>query len=123
MNWIFNATQPIYLQIVNIIENQILTGIYESGAKLPSVRDFASEAKVNPNTVQKAMGELEKKQILYTSNNNGRYVTQDTKIIQQLREEKTSNLIKEFFENAEKLNIKKEIILEKIKDYKEKDHE
>lgn len=85
MGWEFENDRPIYLQIASFIERDILKGKYKAGDKLPSVREFASVADVNPNTMQKAFSELEKNNIVFSSRTSGRFVTEDEKIIQRRR--------------------------------------
>lgn len=85
MGWEFENDRPIYLQIASFIERDILKGKYKAGDKLPSVREFASIADVNPNTMQKAFSELEKNNIVFSSRTSGRFVTDDEEIIQRRR--------------------------------------
>ncbi|MGO5358827.1 GntR family transcriptional regulator [Anaerofustis sp. LCP19S3_F7] len=85
MGWEFENDRPIYLQIASFIERDILKGRYKAGDKLPSVREFASVADVNPNTMQKAFSELEKNNIVFSSRTSGRFVTEDEEIIQRRR--------------------------------------
>ena len=85
MGWEFENDRPIYLQIASFIERDILKGKYKAGDKLPSVREFASIADVNPNTMQKAFSELEKNNIVFSSRTSGRFVTEDEEIIQRRR--------------------------------------
>lgn len=85
MGWEFENDRPIYLQIASFIERDILKGKYKAGDKLPSVREFASVADVNPNTMQKAFSELEKNNIVFSSRTSGRFVTDDEEIIQRRR--------------------------------------
>lgn len=92
MPWKFTTQQPIYVQIVDMIEQRIFTGAYRMGDRLPSVRDLAMEASVNPNTMQRALGELEERMLVNTQRNTGRTVTGDEKIIRQARLEKARKL-------------------------------
>ena len=85
MGWEFENDRPIYVQIASFIERDILKGKYKAGDKLPSVREFASVADVNPNTMQKAFSELEKNNIVFSSRTSGRFVTEDEEIIQRRR--------------------------------------
>ena len=77
MAWSFDNSVPIYKQIVKEIELRIIGGIYNTGEKLPSVREFAEEASVNPNTMQKAFVELERTGLVYSKRTNGRFITED----------------------------------------------
>ena len=82
MPWNLNSDKPIFMQLIEIIQHSILSGTYPPGSKLPSVRDLASQAAVNPNTMQKAFAELEKSGLIITQGTNGRVVTEDERLIQ-----------------------------------------
>ncbi len=99
MAWQFTTNQPIYLQIVDEIELRIFNGTYEKGAKLPSVRDLALVAAVNPNTMQRALSELESNGLVCTQRNSGRLVTEDESVISAARGEKAKKLIGAFLGN------------------------
>lgn len=94
----FKNEIPIYLQLFKLIALDIVSGKYASGEKIPSVRDLAIIYKVNPNTVQKALSELESIRLIYTERTNGKFVTSDKKIIkdylQSLAKESTVNYLK-----------------------------
>ena len=83
MNWEFDSSRPIYTQLCDLLLGKILSGIYQSGEKLPSVRELAAEAGVNPNTVQRALSELERQGYVYTLRTNGRFVTSDEALLQE----------------------------------------
>ena len=85
MAWQFDSDRPIYAQLVEQIQRLILSGAYPPGSKLPSVRELAAQAAVNPNTMQKALAELETDGLLFTQRTAGRFVTEDGEAIQQLR--------------------------------------
>ena len=74
MDYIFNNERPIYIQLVETIRVQIVSGKLKSGERLPSVRELALTAKVNPNTMQKALAELEDEGLVYTERTNGKFV-------------------------------------------------
>lgn len=82
MSWNLNSDRPIFLQIVERIQMDIISGIYKPGDKLPAVRELASEASVNPNTMQKALSELEKTGLVYSQRTSGRFITEDTNMIE-----------------------------------------
>lgn len=86
MNFEFNNERPIYAQIVEQFEIRIASGEIGVGERLDSVRELANQMKVNPNTMQKAMQELESEGLLYTERTNGRFVTKDEKLIKKYRE-------------------------------------
>jgi GntR family transcriptional regulator len=77
----FDEFTPIFLQVINFIKIQIITGVMKSGAKTPSVRELAKEFEINPNTVQKAYQELEKEGLLRSERGSGNYITEDLDII------------------------------------------
>ena len=77
MPWNLNSDRPIFMQLIEIIQHCILSGTYPPGSKLPSVRDLASQAAVNPNTMQKALAELERSGLVYSQRTSGRFITED----------------------------------------------
>ena len=85
MNWKFTTKKPVYLQIMDQIRGAVLSGEYAPGAKIPAVRELAAEARVNPNTVQHALHELEQEGLLSAHGTNGRFVTEDEQVLQRLR--------------------------------------
>ena len=103
----FEANTPIYLQLIDMIKLQIVSGRLKSGDKLPSVRDLAVEYGVNPNTMQKALSQLEWEKLVYTVRTTGRYVTEDTELIGKLRKELADMRISELFEKLQQLGYGK----------------
>lgn len=87
MHWVFSPDTPIYLQVVRQLEQMIASGMLAPGERLLSVREFASQANVNPNTMQKAFAELENRGIVYSRRTSGRFITDDPERISKLREE------------------------------------
>lgn len=85
MPWSFQADTPIYTQLVARLQEQIVSGAYPPGSKLPSVRDLAANAGVNPNTVQRAFAELERLSLIYTQRTSGKFVTEDASAIDTAR--------------------------------------
>lgn len=81
MAWNLTSDRPIYLQIMEHIQTDIIAGTYLPGEKLPSVRELASEAGVNPNTMQKALSELENSGLIHTERTSGRFITDDPEVI------------------------------------------
>ena len=86
MAWEMRNDRPIYVQIVERLKMRIVSGIYSPGGKIPSVRELAAEAGVNPNTMQKALGDLEREGLVYTQRTSGKTVTEDETLIRQMRE-------------------------------------
>ena len=85
MAWDLDADRPIYTQLVERIQMQIVSGAYQPGGKLPSVRELAAVAAVNPNTMQKAFAELERSGLIITQRTNGRMVTEDEELIRNIK--------------------------------------
>ena len=86
MPWELNEDRPIYAQLIEQIQRQIISGAYQPGERLPSVRDLAAQAAVNPNTMQRALSELERSGLLFTQRTSGRYITQDQALIQAAKQ-------------------------------------
>lgn len=96
MHWVFTPDAPIYLQVVRQLEQMIASGMLAPGDRLLSVREFASQANVNPNTMQKALTELENRGIVYSKRTSGRFITDDTECISKLRMELAEKEITDF---------------------------
>lgn len=93
MSWNLSNDRPIYLQLMEQIKLQILSGRYQCGDSFPSVRELASEASVNPNTMQKALSGLEQEGLLVNNRTNGRSVTGDETLISTMRESMARDII------------------------------
>ena len=102
MNWKFTGDRPVYQQIMAAIRGAILTGELTPGKKVPSVRDLAAEAQVNPNTMQRALTELEREGLLISGGTSGRTVTQDQDVLQAMRRQTLEELAREW---AEKFRV------------------
>ena len=85
MPWEISSERSVYLQLVDIIKQKIMAGEYQPGQRLPSVRELAADAAVNPNTMQRALSELEREGLLYTQRTSGRFVSEDEGLIAGLR--------------------------------------
>lgn len=94
MQWKFNGSRPVYMQIMEHIRGAILVGEFPPGARIPPVRDFAAQAQVNPNTMQRALLELEREGLLVTSGTMGRFVTDDTAILDNMRKTAVDAIIR-----------------------------
>ena len=119
MEWTFRSDQPIYAQMSRQLSAAIVTGYYSPGQRLPSVRDIAMDAGVNPNTVQRALAELERDGLVFSQRTSGRFVTEDPEKIRSVRETMAKEVIDEFLKAMKKLGIdRKETIafLEKEED-------
>ena len=111
MAWTLDSDRPIFLQIVERIQMDIISGRYAPGQRLPSVRDLAAEAAVNPNTMQRAFMELERIGLVYSVRTNGRYITEDTTMIEELKNSVAKEKINEFLTVMQGLGYKQEEIL------------
>ena len=110
MTWNLDNNLPIYLQLMERISRDIISGRYGPGDKLPSVRELAVEASVNPNTMQKALAELERKGLVYSQRTSGRFITEDREMLKELKKEQAGRYLVEFFENMRNLGLKDEEI-------------
>lgn len=119
MEWIFSNDMPIYGQIVEQVKKQIISGTLQPGDKLATVRDLAAEAKVNPNTVQRALAELERLGLVHAQRTSGRFITEDTTLIQSMKEEFAEEKIREFLQSMKQVGFTQEQIAELIRNYKE----
>lgn len=117
MTWTFDTNLPIYLQISKAIKLQIVTEQLAPGEQLPTVRDLAETAGVNPNTVQRALADLETEGLVYTVRTTGRFVTQETKQIAQTRSSLAQDEIKQFVTSMLKLGFQTEDLCQQIQHY------
>ncbi len=106
MTWVLDNNMPIYLQLMRRIQQDIISGRYGPGDKLPSVRELAVEAAVNPNTMQKALSELERNGLVYSQRTSGRFITEDEELLKELKKEQAARYLEEFIENMHNLGLK-----------------
>jgi len=114
MSWNFNDERPIYLQLMEQIQLRIVSGVYDVGGKLPSVREMASDASVNPNTMQKALTELERTGLVYSQRTSGRFITEDSNMIKDIRNDLAKEQIEKFLYNMEKIGYTKQETIELV---------
>ena len=119
MEWEFRNGVPIYQQIVLTMKIRIANGSYPPGSKVPAVRELALEAGVNPNTMQRALAELEREGLLAAMRTSGRYVTEEVGRLQQLRLELSTTFIRELFENLRQLGMTDEEIHMAVREWRE----
>ena len=105
MRWEFDAERPIYVQLVSQLRTFILNGEYAPGSRLPSVRDLALETRVNPNTMQRALGELEAAGLIVTVRTSGKFVTQDAALIQRERGGLAEKLAEQYYEGMARIGF------------------
>lgn len=116
MTWNLEADRPIYTQLVEQIQLRILTGVYPAGSKLPSVRDMAAEASVNPNTMQRALSELEKDALVQANRTSGRFITEDVDMINKIKDRLAKEQIDLFLEKMQQLGYETNESLQMIQD-------
>ena len=116
MPWNLDNDRPIYLQLMERIQHDIISGVYQPGDKLPSVRDLAVEAAVNPNTMQKALSELERCGLVYSQRTSGRFITDNTAMIKEMRTELAQEHILDLFGQMRQLGFSDEDTLNLIRD-------
>lgn len=114
--WHLTSDRPVFIQIMEKLKRDIVTGIYKPGDKLPSVRDLAGEAAVNPNTMQRAFSELEREGLVYTKRTNGRFITEDMAMISQLKEEMALDAISQFLNSMQQLGFSTQEALTLLKE-------
>ena len=98
MRWEFSNDAPIYTQLIQQIKVGIVAGVFPPGERLPSVRELATEAGVNPNTMQRALAELERDGLVYSQRTAGRFVTEDKEMIRRAKRSLAERHIKTFLE-------------------------
>lgn len=117
MAWDLSSDRPIFLQIIERIQMDIISGVYKPGERLPAVRELASCASVNPNTMQRALSELERTGLVYSQRTSGRFITEDVNMIEELKQQIAGEKIKEFFEAMKMLGISKEETIRLIQEH------
>ena len=114
MLWLFSGDAPIYSQLIEQIKVGIVSGVFPPGERLPSVRDLATEAGVNPNTMQRALTELERDGLVYSQRTAGRFVTEDNTMINQAKRSLAERHVKTFLEAMLRLGFQKDEIIDLI---------
>ena len=115
MPWNLDDSRPIYLQLMERIQHDIISGVYQPGDKLPSVRDLALDAAVNPNTMQKAMSELERSGLVYSHRTSGRFITDDSSLLKKIKTDLAQEYISGFLSQMRHLGLDDSETLEMIK--------
>ena len=116
MSWNFTDKSPVYLQIADRIRSDILNGTYPPDTQIPAVRQLAITAAVNPNTVQRAMSELEAEGFLCSKGTQGRFVTSDPEILSEGRKKSAEKLVRQFVRQAKSMSISKDELINLIKE-------
>ena len=110
MSWM-QSDRPIYLQLVEKIEQRIISGFYRSGDKIPSVRELAAQFSVNPNTVQKSLSEMEERGLIYAQSTSGHFITEDTSLLEKTKSNIADSEIRRFLEKMNGLGFSSEDII------------
>jgi len=105
VDYIFDNERPIYVQLVEKIRFEIISGRLKSGERLPSVRELALIARVNPNTMQKALAELEDEGLVYTERTNGKFVTENVELIEKLKIKLAKEKVNNYLNDMENIGI------------------
>ena len=116
MEWVFRNDLPIYSQLVDKIKLGIVSGALPPGARLASVRDLAMEAGVNPNTMQRALQELERLGLVFSQRTAGRFVTEDVKVIEEIKKTLAKGQIESFLQAMQELGYDREGIIGLLKE-------
>lgn len=116
MPWDLKSDRPIYTQLIEQIELMIFSGIYPPGAKLPSVREMAQDAAVNPNTMQRALSRMEEVGLIITHRTSGRSITEDGNMIKMAKTSLAQEQITDFLEKMQKLGFDQKEVLSIITD-------
>lgn len=119
MTWEFNNNEPIYRQLLDQLKLRIISGVIETGSKLDSVRDLAQEAGVNPNTMQRALAELEREELVFSQRTSGRFVTEDKELIKKIRNEYAQEKVKELTTSLLQLGYTRQELIELISSFLE----
>lgn len=116
MAWSFSSEKPVYIQIAERITMSVLSEEYSKGEQIPTVRQLALEAAVNPNTVQRAFAELEAKGIVVSKGTLGRFVTEDGSVLENSRNELAKKLTDNFVKKMGYLSVSKEEMLKMVEE-------
>ena len=105
MDYIFDNERPIYVQLVEKIRLEIISGRLRTGERLPSVRELALITKVNPNTMQKALAELEEEGLVYTERTNGKFVTENKELIEKMKNELAKEKVNNYLKDMKNIGV------------------
>lgn len=118
MEWNFKEGLPIYSQIIEEMCRQIVSGTFKPGDKLPSVRDMAADAGVNPNTMQRALAELERRGLVFTERTSGRFITREEEILNETKKTLGMRYVEELFVNLRKIGLSDDEIIKAVNEWK-----
>ncbi len=121
MIWKFEGSSPVYLQIMDHVRRAVLAGEYKPGDQLPSTRDFAAQAKVNPNTMQRALMSLEQEGLLVTAGTAGRFVTDDPQVLAKMRIAAVDTLVRQTAERFRSLGVELREVAQRLLEMEKED--
>ncbi len=108
MEYYFDNERPIYIQLVEKFKSEIVSGKRKQGERIPSVRELALTARVNPNTMQKALVELEQEGLVYTERTNGKFVTNQKEVIEAIKKELAKQKVERYLKDMKEIGIAQE---------------
>lgn len=114
MKWHIDNNKPVYIQLVEQLKSKIISGEFKVGDKIDSVRSLAEEAEVNPNTMQKALAELERQGLVFSKRTSGRFVTDNEEMIKSMKEELAGEEIRSLKIKLERLGFSREEIIDLV---------
>jgi hypothetical protein len=117
MGWKFTSTAPVFMQIIDRVQTDIISGKLRPGDKLISVRELAQQAGVNPNTMQRALLQLEQAGLIYTKRGSGRFITEDEQKLLDVKAEVITSRIKEFVLSLSELGLENNQIIQLLNKY------
>ena len=123
MSWEFQDHLPIYAQLMDTLKRRIVTGRYLPGEKLPSVRELAAEAGINPNTVQRAFSELEREGLIYTQRATGKYVTENEADIKSAKQTLAKTQVADFLRAMQSLGFSVGDVIVLLQSFNESEEE
>ena len=121
MKWSFDNERPIYTQIIESMKLFIVSGEIKPGDRVPAVRELAAEAEVNPNTMQRALAELERIGLLYTNRTSGRFVTENVDIIEAIKLDIARKSVADFLVAMEKIGYSRAEIVKLLENFERRD--
>ncbi len=122
LSWQFDSISPVFLQVATRIKGEIVKGNYPPDSQIPSVRQLATDASVNPNTMQRALTTLEEEGLLYSKGTVGRFVTSDREILSGLKKQLSDDLAARVTAEALSLGISDEELIDSIRNHSKEDH-
>ena len=105
VDYIFDNERPIYVQLVEKLRIEIISGKLKNGERIPSVRELALTTRVNPNTMQKALAELENEGLIYTERTNGKFVTDNKELIEKVKRELAQEKVNNYINDMKNIGI------------------